>query len=275
MRTTVHRPLVLLVAASLTALATAAPAEAASVKITGQLKGSYASSVGKVILLTSDGRAVSATIKPNKSFTTPLLLFSIPAAVSIHTVTAFLYVGLGGRPFWNSAIIAPRFLASAFAAGPSFIILTLQIVRRTTRHHVHDDALLTLRQIVQIAMMHPRTFVAQTTCAHVNHFYKSVLGALEFDGPAIVEERESTTVVGADAVVEHGVLRAEVLGDLGGRRDGVLPLGLLGVEHPERVGLHPLTEPIAERVGVAEKTRNSSRSSRRWVGGTATASLAS
>jgi pyruvate ferredoxin oxidoreductase beta subunit len=35
-------------------------------------------------------------------------------------------------------------------------------------------------------MMHPRTYVAQTTCAHVNHFYKSVLGALEFDGPAIV-----------------------------------------------------------------------------------------
>jgi pyruvate/2-oxoacid:ferredoxin oxidoreductase beta subunit/NAD-dependent dihydropyrimidine dehydrogenase PreA subunit len=42
------------------------------------------------------------------------------------------------------------------------------------------------KEIAQIAMMHPRTYVAQTTCAHVNHFYKSVLGALEFDGPAIV-----------------------------------------------------------------------------------------
>jgi pyruvate/2-oxoacid:ferredoxin oxidoreductase beta subunit/NAD-dependent dihydropyrimidine dehydrogenase PreA subunit len=42
------------------------------------------------------------------------------------------------------------------------------------------------KEIAQIAMMHPRTFVAQTTCAHVNHFYKSVLGALEFDGPAII-----------------------------------------------------------------------------------------
>jgi pyruvate/2-oxoacid:ferredoxin oxidoreductase beta subunit/Pyruvate/2-oxoacid:ferredoxin oxidoreductase delta subunit len=42
------------------------------------------------------------------------------------------------------------------------------------------------KEIAQIAMMHPRTFVAQTTCAHVNHFYKAVLGALEFDGPAIV-----------------------------------------------------------------------------------------
>jgi CRP-like cAMP-binding protein len=53
-------------------------------------------------------------------------------AISIHTVTAFLYVGLGGRPFWNSAIVGPRFLASAFTAGPALIILALQIVRRVT-----------------------------------------------------------------------------------------------------------------------------------------------
>jgi molybdopterin-containing oxidoreductase family membrane subunit len=91
--------------------------------------------------------------EPSKRFYVPFVFIAILWAVSIHTVTAFLYVGLGGRPFWNSAIIAPRFLASAFAAGPSFIILTLQIVRATTRHHVHDDALLTLRQIVQVAMV--------------------------------------------------------------------------------------------------------------------------
>src|SRR5690242_7139000 len=45
---------------------------------------------------------------PNKKFIVPLVLFSIPAAVSIHTVTAFLYSGLGGRPFWNASILAPR-----------------------------------------------------------------------------------------------------------------------------------------------------------------------
>jgi pyruvate ferredoxin oxidoreductase beta subunit len=42
------------------------------------------------------------------------------------------------------------------------------------------------KEIAQIAMMHPDTFVAQTTCAHTNHFYKSVIGALEFDGPAVI-----------------------------------------------------------------------------------------
>ncbi len=91
--------------------------------------------------------------KPSPVFYVPFVFVAIVWAVSIHTVTAFLYVGLGGRPFWNSAIIAPRFLASAFAAGPAFIILTLQIVRRYTHHRVSDDALMTLRRIVQVAMI--------------------------------------------------------------------------------------------------------------------------
>lgn len=90
---------------------------------------------------------------PSKKFYIPFVFIAIIWAVSIHTVTAFLYVGLGGRPFWNSAIIAPRFLASAFAAGPAFIILTLQLVRHLTKHDVKDDALLTLRRIVQVAMI--------------------------------------------------------------------------------------------------------------------------
>ncbi|MBN1514923.1 MAG: polysulfide reductase NrfD [Phycisphaerae bacterium] len=91
--------------------------------------------------------------KPSPVFYVPFVFVAIVWAVSIHTVTAFLYVGLGGRPFWNSAIIAPRFLASAFAAGPAFIILTLQVVRRYTNHRVSDDALMTLRRIVQVAMI--------------------------------------------------------------------------------------------------------------------------
>ena len=92
-------------------------------------------------------------VKPSKAFYVPFVFVAIVWAVSIHTVTAFLYVGLGGRPFWNSAIIAPRFLASAFAAGPALIILTLQVVRHYTRHRVSDEALLTLRRIVQVAML--------------------------------------------------------------------------------------------------------------------------
>ena len=91
--------------------------------------------------------------KPDPRWVLPFVMISIVWAISIHTVTAFLYVGLGGRPFWNVAIVAPRFLASAFAAGPGLIIITLQIIRATTRFSVKDEALMTLRRIVTVAMV--------------------------------------------------------------------------------------------------------------------------
>jgi molybdopterin-containing oxidoreductase family membrane subunit len=91
--------------------------------------------------------------KPSKWFYIPFVFVAIGWAVSIHTVTAFLYVGLGGRPFWNSSIVGPRFIASAFTAGPALIILALQIIRRITAYHITDRALLTLRSIVQVSML--------------------------------------------------------------------------------------------------------------------------
>src|ERR1051325_1346682 len=91
--------------------------------------------------------------KPAKWFYIPFVFIGIIWAVSIHTVTAFLYVGLGGRPFWNSAIVGPRFIASAFTAGPAIIILALQIIRRATEYRITDRALLTLRSVVQISMI--------------------------------------------------------------------------------------------------------------------------
>ncbi|MCG3128128.1 MAG: hypothetical protein CHACPFDD_03004 [Phycisphaerae bacterium] len=91
-------------------------------------------------------------VPPSQYFYVPFVFIAIAWAISIHTVTAFLYVGLGGRPFWNTAIIAPRFLASAFAAGPALIILTLQIIRRFAGVHVADRSLLLLRNIVTVAL---------------------------------------------------------------------------------------------------------------------------
>lgn len=91
--------------------------------------------------------------KPARWFYIPFVFIAIVWAVSIHTVTAFLYVGLGGRPFWNSAIVGPRFLASAFTAGPALIILALQLIRRVTEYRIADRALLTLRSIVQVSML--------------------------------------------------------------------------------------------------------------------------
>lgn len=87
---------------------------------------------------------------PNPKWYLPFVFLSIAWAISIHTVTAFLYSGLGGRPFWNSALIAPRFLASAFVTGPAFIILALEVIRRMTSFHVPSAARKTLVSIVRI-----------------------------------------------------------------------------------------------------------------------------
>ncbi len=90
---------------------------------------------------------------PSPMWYIPFVFTAIVWAVSIHTVTAFLYVGLGGRPYWNSAIIAPRFLASAFTAGPGFLILTLQVIRRVSTYKITDKTLFMLRNIVQVSMI--------------------------------------------------------------------------------------------------------------------------
>ncbi len=89
--------------------------------------------------------------RPDPRWYVPFVFLSIVWAISIHTVTAFLYCGLGGRPFWNTALLAPRFLASAFVSGPAFIIVSLQVIRRVSRFHVGDGPIRTLVQIIRVA----------------------------------------------------------------------------------------------------------------------------
>ncbi len=90
--------------------------------------------------------------EPSKYFYIPFVFISIVWAISIHTVTAFLLAGLASRPFWNSAVLGPRFIASAFAAGPAFIILTFQVIRKFSTYKIANSALFTLRKIIQISM---------------------------------------------------------------------------------------------------------------------------
>ncbi|RLB59002.1 MAG: menaquinol oxidoreductase [Deltaproteobacteria bacterium] len=82
----------------------------------------------------------------------PIIILSIPWAISIHTVTAFLYAGLEARPFWMTAIMAPRFLASAFAAGPSLLILLCLLVRRVSRFDPGREGIQKVAVIVTYAM---------------------------------------------------------------------------------------------------------------------------
>jgi Ni/Fe-hydrogenase subunit HybB-like protein len=82
----------------------------------------------------------------------PLILLSIPWAVGIHTVTAFLYNGLVARPFWNAAILAPRFLASAFCSGPALMMLVLQVVSKTFRITIDRRAIDKIAELVAYAI---------------------------------------------------------------------------------------------------------------------------
>lgn len=86
------------------------------------------------------------------SWLKPLIYLSIPWAVSIHTVTAYLYCGLPGRGFWLTAILAPRFLASAFAAGPALLILLCLVIRRTTNFDPGREQIQSLAKIVAYAI---------------------------------------------------------------------------------------------------------------------------
>jgi molybdopterin-containing oxidoreductase family membrane subunit len=83
----------------------------------------------------------------------PFIYISIPWAVSIHTVTAFLYAGLPGRHFWLTAILAPRFLASAFAGGPALLILLCLIIKRVTKFDAGQEAIQKLVTIVTYAAL--------------------------------------------------------------------------------------------------------------------------
>ncbi len=99
------------------------------------------------ITLGSDRKGV-----PPPKWIKPFIYLSIPWAISIHTVTAFLYAGLPGRHFWLTAIMAARFLASAFAGGPALLIILAMIVRKLTKFDPGKEAIQAVGKIVAYAM---------------------------------------------------------------------------------------------------------------------------
>lgn len=90
---------------------------------------------------------------PTPGWVKPFIYLSIPWAISIHTVTAFLYAGLPGRHLWLTAVMAPRFLASAFASGPALLVLALLLVRRFSKFDAGFDAIQTLAKTICYAMI--------------------------------------------------------------------------------------------------------------------------
>jgi molybdopterin-containing oxidoreductase family membrane subunit len=88
---------------------------------------------------------------PEKRKYLPWMYIAVMWAVSIHLVTAFLLAGLPARPFWNTALLGPRFLASAFTAGPAFVIVLLWFIRTHTKYDIADGAFSKLALITTVA----------------------------------------------------------------------------------------------------------------------------
>ena len=108
----------------------------------------------------------------------PLIFLSMPLAIGIHTVTAFIYSGLGARPFWLTALLAPRFLASAFASGPALLIILCLIMRRFTKFDAGQEAIQKITLIITYAIsIHLFFFLVELFTIfyggipeHVHHF---------------------------------------------------------------------------------------------------------
>jgi len=97
--------------------------------------------------------------EPNLKLYFPVVVIAIFWAISIHTVTAFLFSSSSSRPYWNVSILAPRFIASAFVSGPALIVLGLQAVRRFAGYPVSQSVIDTLALIMTVALQISLFFV--------------------------------------------------------------------------------------------------------------------
>ena len=88
---------------------------------------------------------------PKKKYYVPFVILSVGWAIGIHLVTAFLYAGLIAKPFWNSSLLGPRFLASAFAGGPALMIIVLGVIRKFTIYDIKDETINKLALIITVA----------------------------------------------------------------------------------------------------------------------------
>jgi molybdopterin-containing oxidoreductase family membrane subunit len=115
-----------------------------------------------LILNVITGWAVLTSVRkgmPPPAWVKPLIYLSIPWAISIHTLTAFIYAGMPGRSFWLTAIMAPRFLAAAFASGPALLILFCLVMKRFAGFDAGREAIQAMAKIATYALVTSIFFV--------------------------------------------------------------------------------------------------------------------
>jgi len=90
--------------------------------------------------------------EPVTKYYFPLLVVTMFWAISIHTVTAYLFSSNPARPLWHTAILGPRFIASAFASGPAMIILSFAAIRNFAHFPFRQSVIDTLALVMAVSM---------------------------------------------------------------------------------------------------------------------------
>ncbi|KOR33135.1 polysulfide reductase [Achromatium sp. WMS3] len=114
---------------------------------------------------------------PKLRYYFPFVIIAIIWAISVHTVTAFLYVACTGRPFWHNPLLAPRFIASAFASGPAVMILGFQILRGICRYPIHQSVIEHLALVMTYALQITLFFIGVELFTEFYHEGEEALSA--------------------------------------------------------------------------------------------------
>jgi molybdopterin-containing oxidoreductase family membrane subunit len=128
----------------------------------------------------------------NRAFFLTLMFVSIPAAISIHATTAFIFNVLPARPYWNSAILVPRFIATALCAGPALMVLAFQVLRKVAGIRIRDEALLKIAEMIAIVLfVNLLLFLAEVVTEyrsatahtiHMQYYFEGIEGHLSLIG---------------------------------------------------------------------------------------------
>ena len=89
---------------------------------------------------------------PTHNYQYGMGVLAIVLVLGMLVVEAFLLSGHVARPLWNTAVLAPRFVAAAFAAGPALFILVLQLVERFTEKQLHSPVIDLLGWMLRVSV---------------------------------------------------------------------------------------------------------------------------
>jgi molybdopterin-containing oxidoreductase family membrane subunit len=77
-----------------------------------------------------------------------MAIVSLPVAILVHSVTAWIFGLLVARPFWNTPLLAPLFITSALVSGTALVVATGWVVERTTSFRVGSGVFDGLRRLL-------------------------------------------------------------------------------------------------------------------------------